>query len=290
MGDFWQDQTAWPRDTQERVFLGQLNQLGRALFGEDWTGEEPGIKTFSYFKIVTDSRATNNFIARYLPQFGRREYHGSMAPPPTGYDDHRLKFEFSKNELDELKIFLDRHNAAVPPAKARYKEVQGKIADDAVAGKLGTFFRALTGGEFNPIPSHWWNTERLEQRFASCRINPDAPFGPGGAAWIFVSRRDLDIWLEVGRSQNFRPPQRRGRPPKYDWDRAKQFAFDELETNGDFEDPLNQTADWRVQNDLVVRVQKYLGKYYEDEPSDSGTKERVKDFLLEWRAGQKIDR
>jgi hypothetical protein len=181
VADFWQDQTAWPRDTQERVFLGRaVNQLGRALFGEEWTGEEPGIKTFSYFKIVTDSRATNNFIARYLPQFRRREYHGSMAPPPTGYDGHSPKFKFSEGELQEMELFIERHNETVPPAKERFKKVQDTIADGAVSGKLGTSFRAVAGGDFSPIPVSWWNTERLGQRFASCLINPNDPFGAGG--------------------------------------------------------------------------------------------------------------
>jgi hypothetical protein len=212
VADFWQDQTAWPRDTQERVFLGRaVNQLGRALFGEEWTGEEPGVKTFSYIKIVTDSRATNNFIARYLPQFGRREYRGSMAPPPTGYDDHRPEFEFSRDELQELDLFIKRHNAKVPPAKGRLKKVQDTIADSAVAERLGTSFFTFASGDFHTIPSNWWIAAQLEQRFATCSINPNDPFGAGGGAWIFVAHGGLEAIVNgVAPAANQRGARRAG--------------------------------------------------------------------------------
>ncbi len=89
MGDFWQNQASWPRDTPEMMFLGRAaDALGRSLFGEAWTGEEPGMKKFSFFQIATDKRATNNFLARYLPHFGRKKYDGSMAPPPVGHSEY----------------------------------------------------------------------------------------------------------------------------------------------------------------------------------------------------------
>jgi hypothetical protein len=191
----WQDQTNWPRDAPETVFLGRaVNRLGSVLFGEDWTGEEPGLRALSFLKIATDSRATNNFIARHLPQFGLKEYHGSMAPPPTGHDDHRPKFKFSEGELQEMRLFIERHNEAVPSAKQRFKKVQNAIADYAINKKLATSFRAFAGGDFHSMPANWWNTEQLEQRFASCSIDPNAPFeGGGGTAWIFVSGADLEV-------------------------------------------------------------------------------------------------
>jgi hypothetical protein len=193
VADFWQDQTAWPRDTQERVFLGRaVNRLGRALFGEEWTGEEPIAETFFYLRIATDQRATNNFIARHLPQFGRKEYRGSMAPPPTGYDGHSPKFKFSEGELQEMELFIERHNETVPPAKERFKKVQNAIADYAVGRNLETSFRPFAGGDFSPIPASWWNTERLAQRFAFCSLDPDKPFKEGGTAWIFVARDDFE--------------------------------------------------------------------------------------------------
>jgi hypothetical protein len=285
MGEFWKDQTGWPRDTPKMIFLGRaVNQLGRAIFGEDWTGEEPGIRTFSYFKIVTRSRETNNFIACHLPQFGRKEYNSSMAPPPTGHDDFRRKFEFSKEELQEMKLFIDRHNATVPSAKERFIKVQTTITDGAGAGKLGTSFRALAGGDVYPVPSHWWNTERLEQRFASCRIDPEAPFGPGGAAWIFVSRSDLENLLQAsGSSQTPEPRRRRGPPQKYDWEDGKLFVFRELDAYGDFDLPKNHLAHWRSQNDLIDRLLRYMGRQGK-EPGHSTAQGYVSEWVIEWRA------
>lgn len=286
MADFWQDQTGWPRDTLEMIFLGRaVDQLGRTLFDQEWTGEEPWVETFSYLKIGSNRRATNDFIARYLPQFGRREYHGSMAPPPTGYDDDRPKFEFSAQEYQELQLFIDRHNQAVPPAKKRFMEVQKAIADGAIAGKLGTSFRAIAGGDVSPIQLSWWNTERLERRFATCRINPNDPFGSGGEAWIFVSRIDFESWSQPNATQSTGPRQRRGAPNQYDWDDARQFVIRELNLHGDFDIPANQSEKWRTQTHLVGRLQNYMatrpggGRM----PSDSGAKANVARWVTEWR-------
>jgi hypothetical protein len=178
----------------EMVFLGRAaDQLGRALLGEKWTGKEPCAEILP---PARDARATNNLIARHLSQFGRREYHGSMAPPPVSpiggphviHTDRRLTFEFTEQELKALVLFMQQHNEAALEAQARFRKLQNAITEYAVAGRLGTSFRAFAGGTLHPIPAEWWNTERLEQRFKACSINPDDPFGSGAKAWIFVSR------------------------------------------------------------------------------------------------------
>jgi len=188
--EFWRDREAWPRDTPEMVFLGRaVHELGKAFFGDEWTGEEPHLELISFIRIAIKERELNNFIAKHLPQFARKEYHGSMAPPPTGHDDHRPKFAFSKDEWQALKNYLDRHNERVLLAKARLKKVQSAIAEYAVAQKLGTSFFTISGRAFVPIDPNWWITPQLDQRFASCSINA------GMAAWIFVSRAGLEAML-----------------------------------------------------------------------------------------------
>jgi hypothetical protein len=197
MSDFWLDQATWPRDTPGMVFLGRaVNSLGRALFGEEWIGDEPMARSYSFFQVIADSRASNNMIARHLTQFNRRAYTGSMAPPPIGQAEYRPKFEFSKIEMDELKKFIDRNNVKALLAKERFKKVQDTIAESAVAGKLETSYFSIAKVDFCAIPSNWWVAARLEQRFTLCRLNPGDPFGSGGGVSIFVARKDLEVLLQ----------------------------------------------------------------------------------------------
>jgi hypothetical protein len=40
--DFWRNPARWPRNTKDYIFLGRaVNEAGRALFPQTWTGQEP---------------------------------------------------------------------------------------------------------------------------------------------------------------------------------------------------------------------------------------------------------
>ena len=80
-------------------------------------------------------------------------------------------------------------------------------------------------------------------------------------------------------------PQRRGPPQKYDWEDGKLFVFKELNDNGDFDDPENQSPGWRSQNDLIDRLLKYMGRKDEDEaPGRSTAQGYVSGWVTEWRS------
>jgi hypothetical protein len=199
--EFWRAK-AWPRDTSEMIFLRRaVGQLGRALFGGHWLGDEFAAQRLAPVNY-SDVRGANNFIALHLPQFGRREYRGSMAPPPTSsigrphvdHDDHRPTFkEIAAGEQAAVREFIERHNAAALAAKERAARLMNRIADLASEGKLQTAYRGVAGGAFTPIPKDWWTTENLDPRFAFCTINPDDPFNcKSGNGLIYVFRADLE--------------------------------------------------------------------------------------------------
>ena len=80
-------------------------------------------------------------------------------------------------------------------------------------------------------------------------------------------------------------PQRRGPPQKYDWEDGKLFVFKELNDNGDFDDPENQSPGWRSQSDLIDRLLKYMGRKDEDEaPGRSTAQGYVSGWVTEWRS------
>jgi hypothetical protein len=245
MGNFWKDQAAWPDDTAEFVFFGRaVEQLGREFIGDHWIGDEFARQRLASVNY-SDTRAANNFIALHLPKFGRREFDGSMAPPPTSpiYQphvnnvDHRPTFEITAVEWAAIREFIERHNAATSTAKERAADLMKRVARLASEGKIQTIYRARVGGAFHPIPREWWNTEQLDARFASCVINPERPFEKGGTAYIFVSRTDLEHIVRPAsnevlipyRDTGSRGPARPGRKKDSgSWALADRLLFPEM--------------------------------------------------------------
>jgi hypothetical protein len=191
--EFWRDQSTWPRDTPEMVFMARAAiQLGKTLV-DGWTGEEFTSEPLRPIDRATDARTINNIIARHLPQFGRREYRFSMAPVPIGSSGSAPPtFTITPEERRAAEEHIRTHNSKVAAALDRKRMLQDRIANHAMAGNLRTVYRLVAGGGFVPVLPDWWNTERLDQRFAFCSVDPDDPFGSGRKAWLFLSRANVD--------------------------------------------------------------------------------------------------
>jgi hypothetical protein len=111
------------------------------------------------------------------------------------------------------------------------------------------------------------------------------------AAWthLQVKKGDVLRWIVFEKPVAHRPAKprkRRGAAQKYDWDDAKQFVLKQLNNHGDFDQPENRCEGWRSQNDLVRKLQEYMGSRRggECEPSDSSAKSFVRAVVHEWRA------
>jgi hypothetical protein len=202
--DFWRDQKAWPKDSPEMIFLARAaDQIGLALFEAEWTGEECLAEPMPSIRF-DDTRTLNNILATQFPQFGRKRYSGSMAPrpiSPIGRPENASAnldppdFKFTADERQCADQFIEQHNAKAALDLDRFRKMQDKFAEFALSGKLRTSYRGIAGGEFEVMPAIWWNTERIQQRFEVCRIDPTTPFAVGSSgprSWIFVSRTDLE--------------------------------------------------------------------------------------------------
>jgi hypothetical protein len=182
------------------VFLARAaDRIGRAWYEEKWTGEECLAEPMQPIRLNTDVRTINNILAKHFPECGRKEFHDSLAPPPMNAAPvtygHRPDFNFSADEHRRATQFVEQRNANAALDLDRFRKMQDTFAALALSGKLGTTYRGIAGGEFEAIPAVWWNTERLQQRFDFCKIDPANPFsvGSGGPrAWIFVSAADLE--------------------------------------------------------------------------------------------------
>jgi hypothetical protein len=80
---------------------------------------------------------------------------------------------------------------------------------------------------------------------------------------VLVLFTDENVNLFISLLKNGEAPQKRekGKPGprlKFDEIDAKEFVFQQLADNGDFDKPDNQVEGWRSQNDLVGKLQDYM--------------------------------
>jgi hypothetical protein len=194
MQEFWL-RKQWPNDPKGYVFLARaLLELGRARYGERWTGGEytvvmPRVLEDFSFEMGDYAYATR-LLQKHRPDVFPAKSDSNCLTPELWY----IACDISRHQYE-----------AVRPLLVRRLSVEQEFTRRAEAGDLATAYRPLLGGDMSAIPSCWWNTEGLE-RFQMCQLNPDDPYGPGfddeRNVWIFVSRESLDTCLS---SQQFAP-------------------------------------------------------------------------------------
>jgi len=200
--DFWRDQSNWPRDGGEFIFLARAaNALGRSIFGTEWSEVEFATEFPQSLPAIPPkflsglSYFAHNLLMSHRPEFKRQPLSIPARSHPSGFAPMPLPIEFSTDEwAAALEISKSNYERA-KPALMRAGRVQQRISEMAATGILKTALRAKAGGSFYEVPAEWWNTERTHCRFDFCQMNPKKPFGNGSAGdhycWIFVEREGL---------------------------------------------------------------------------------------------------
>ena len=177
--DFWKNPQRWPRDTDSHLFLGRaVDKVGRAIFGDEWTGKEPTTE-----------------LMRYPPK-ERLKLIGGIP----------RSVQLTEKARKAALAIVTRDHYEQSAAALRFSRVRGEIIQSAEAGKLEMAVRAKVGGEFEPLPRSWWNSERLINRFHFCQLNPTEPFGIGSEGdkhqWIFVTRDSFELQFKSKEKQS----------------------------------------------------------------------------------------
>lgn len=188
--EFWKKSLGWPNDNASYVFLGRaVHAMGRSMFGADWTGDEPCRDLMIELSIFPErsgwrARLAHDLLVKHHPEFNRQ---------PRKPNQH--SFEFTGNEWMAAVMILKKHNEQQMPGVRRFTEARGRIIQLAEAGFLITAIREKAGGDPQPIPRRWWNSERIRDRFDLCQLRPDDPYNLGIGSdpfqWIFVTRESL---------------------------------------------------------------------------------------------------
>lgn len=210
---FWTIKTGWPDDAYGYAFLGRaVNLVGKHLFGDAWTGEEPCApapygfwKEFNGVPLPThplgrdgmsnaDKEAAHRLLALHRPEFNRSpviEY-GHFGPiiPDFSPDEWLAAVELAKEE-----------NKTRNDARRRRNDTFNLLKEAMRDGQIAFALLPLKGGRFSENCDHsWWNTTDVASRFYMCQMNPDDPFGIGVAGdkymHIFVRGDQLQALVQ----------------------------------------------------------------------------------------------
>jgi|GEM_PF-3837933 len=218
--NWWKNPSYWPIDRAEEyvsLFVATLS-LGKAIFPQEWTGEEPYTQPLEARKApertglemlrASVSNSPKQIREHYeLLQMHRpdielaepRAAHPSIPPYKLTHEQKliaaRLELELEDKAYAEELERVKNDNILSAPAKERMDKVIDAIAGAVCREELAWAYSV--NGQFYPTDSiKEWRGNPLRQRFVCGMINVSDPYssyiGPDGCAFIFFSKRDID--------------------------------------------------------------------------------------------------
>jgi hypothetical protein len=190
---FWlRESVGWPDDAYWQVFLGNaLNVVGRAMFGEAWTGYESSVDM-----LLKPLPLIPGFASR-----SERLHASSMVSVIEGNKKRPPSFDGDLVEYGpwrEARELRAENLQQLQPIRDRLREVKSAIHASLRDGELEYYLLPLLGGVFEQgAAKENWNAAAgvVEQRFYMCQMHPAKPFQigvtGGGYNWIFVSLPSL---------------------------------------------------------------------------------------------------
>lgn len=192
---FWKDQSAWPDDVVEYVFLGRVvGAVGQAVYGSEWTGSEPTtelITPLPDFLVASISKAELMRGCRLL--FDHDEAYKVRCP---AYAEFLQAWPMPRDDEWVRAVATSKHLSEQNQRDyGRYVDVSFRLAQAFKAGAILTATREVAGGLIRDHNRWLWNTENFWGRFHTCRIDHDNPFSgtvvSSGGSYIFVGRASL---------------------------------------------------------------------------------------------------
>lgn len=196
--EFWSDPDRWPRETYRHSFLANVvHDLGKLLFREAWTGDEPATVIVYPIRPVLDTATSPADVEMAVHIL--RDYHagfrvradavqavGQPAPMPTA-DEWPIAHALSRQIAD-----------ATWGAFKRYWGVVTTLVTVFELGIVTAARRHHVVGHPEPIPTSDWINEIYPSWFATCQIDPERPYCGvpvrDGGDWIYVELASYFAW------------------------------------------------------------------------------------------------
>ena len=196
--EFWSNRSQWPRDFTGFVFLPDVvHDLGRLLYGVEWTGNEPSVQIVYPIRHVLDTATTaaDIALATTLLEAAHAGYQiraqsaraiGQPLPMPTA-DEWPIAYALSRQVADTIWT--------------QYMRYVGVMTTLVRLFELGIVTAARRNHQVGPpiaIASHEWINEVYPSWFATCQIDPERPFSGipirDGGDWIYVDIASYVAW------------------------------------------------------------------------------------------------
>jgi hypothetical protein len=170
--NFWADPGRWPADPSGYIFLARaFHEIGRARFGNDWTGHEPYAASIPDPVLLALLKKPNS--ARTAEENERLI---------------RLRASYAATRQRNLK-----------ESEARARVIEKDIIKRCESGELLAAVRPTRGGAMTSVPAHYWNGADPAPRFYGCQMSMTDPFGRAvagdGYSYIFVQHASLEKLL-----------------------------------------------------------------------------------------------
>ncbi len=192
----WTHQANWPRNPVGYNFLPrQVHSLGQKLYSTSWEGTEPAVAHHQPLPALNTAalgrevhQRAVNLLRAHVQSYKERadavrwsslcaDAFSPSDPMPTE-DEWKLVVPISRTESERTSAALER-----------YYTVCGYLRFAFESSHIRTFSRDLDGGQMRHIEPHFWNSDELQHRFDTARINYNKPFDREQAAftreWIF---------------------------------------------------------------------------------------------------------
>jgi hypothetical protein len=204
--NYWFKQHLWPVDTHEHLFLARaVNEVGKALFGDDWTGTEPLSPFFRLLPVLPPKEGHWSAAEIYQTLCEKRPDLNLTPPEQLPLRAHPLMRGAKVGEVPPFsaeqwlaarEVYSARVREAAP-AHERFAAACGTIRSRCATGEIISALRNRRGGQICAAPAHVWNTEgaTLALRFECFMLNLRDPFSNGvsdKSQWIFLERRSLE--------------------------------------------------------------------------------------------------
>ena len=201
---YWLNQWQWPADPYGYVFLFRaVHRIGRALFGDAWTGGEPSTEYPRplYAPLlgkpnVADARRAEELLTKHRPELlarlGREPFPLSLNNRSTLRPTVPV---FRSEEWDVAVALAQAELQEAAPRLRRFARVKQVIARAGESGALAFSARPVRGGAMYVVPREHWNTDNWEPRFTIGQYNPSDPYGAAFAGekfyCLFVEEESL---------------------------------------------------------------------------------------------------
>lgn len=192
---FWTLRYLWPEETLTHISLAEaVHALGKKLYGDQWTGSEPGTELISALPEYLSASISRSDLMRgcqILYEHDadyRKQIPIPFELPMPSNGEWAVAVEISKKMADESLQAYSRYFRVCETLRGLFK-----------FDRVKTALRANQGGSEFPLNREHWNLEHGMCRFDCCQMDAENLFATRPVTengwWIYVEKASFLLHL-----------------------------------------------------------------------------------------------